>query len=269
MEKEDLLSLFPQILTQFRGALSNLHMASAALASREERGRDEQLNLRAARLDRSFYQMMRLVNQLTAAVYFTEYKPLKLENRELGAVMADLCGEAKGLAYHKKVNFHFEKEPGLFLCAIAPDEMEQLFYNLISNAFKFTPAGGSVSVTLRRSGDRFLISVADTGCGIEPEQMEHIFESYAHFDSMTPPPHGLGLGLALCHYFAVGMGGTLVVQSTPGEGSVFTLSLPQRTVPGGVHDVANGYDPSGGFKPSLRGLADVLPTEAFRVQEQD
>lgn len=267
MEKKDLISLFPQIAQQFRYALSNLHMASAMLAPVEEREQDEELDHRAALLDRSFYQMMRLVNQLTAAVYLTESRPLTLKNRDLSAVLNELCAQVESLAYYKGLKLRFEQEPGVFLCAVAPEELEQLFYNLISNAFKFTPVGGSVTVSLRSSGDRFLISVADTGCGIAVERMEHIFESYAHYDPMTPPPHGLGLGLALCHHFATGMGGTLLAESVPGEGSVFTLSLSRRTVAGGVHDVSPDY--SGGFNLSLMGLADALPAKAYRVREQD
>ena len=247
MEKDHLTALFPQIATQMRYALSNLHMAASALAPVEEREWNEELDRRAALLDQSFYQMLRLVNQLSAAVYLSNDDPLPLRNRDVGELLAELC------AHH--------------VCAVSVDAMEQLLFNLLSNAFKFTPAGGTVTVTLRKKGDSIHLSVSDTGCGIAPERMEHLFDGFSQADPMQPRPHGLGLGLALCRRFAEGQGGALIARSTPGEGSVFTLSLPDRTVEEPLHDLAMDY--AGGFNRALLGLADALPAKAFRVREQD
>lgn len=267
MELEDLSALFPQIIQQFRYALSNLHMASTLLAPASEREKNERMDQRAALLDQSFYQMMRLVNQLSEANAMAQYRLPVLRNRDLSAVISELSAKVESVAYHRGITFHLERDTGMMPCAIAPDEMEQIFYNLLSNALKFTPSGGSITVTLRRGQNCYLLTVADTGCGIEPEQMEHLFESYAHFDPMSPLPHGMGLGLTLSRYYAMSMGGTLIAESTPGKGSKFTLRLPQRTVPDGMHDVPVDY--SGGFNRSLMNLSDALPAKAFRVRESD
>lgn len=267
MQAEDLSDLLPQIVRQFRYALSNLHMASTLLAPVAEREQNERLDKRAAMVDQCFYQMMRLVNQLSAAIRMTQYQPPTLYDRDLGALLDDYCARVESLARHLELNFRYERDPGMFLCAIGPDEMEQLFYNLISNAFKYTPKGGTVTVTLRRGKNRFIITVTDTGCGIEPERLDHIFENYAYCDPLEPGPHGVGLGLTLSHYFAVAMGGTLVAESRVGKGSVFTLSLPIRTMARGLHDVPLDY--AGGFNHSLMGLADVMPHTAFQIRELD
>lgn len=267
MEMEDLSILFPQIVQQFRYALSNLHMSTSLLAPVAEREKNPRLDKLAAQVDQSFYQMLRLVNQLSAVICITEYRPPVLRNRELGTVMDDLCARVESLAHHRGLNFRYEREEGYYLCAIGPEEMEQLFYNLISNAFKFTPAGGTVSVTLRKARNRFVITVADTGCGMTSEEMSQAFESYAHYDPLKPGPHGLGLGLMLSRYFAVAMGGTLVGESSPGKGCKFTLSLPKRTMPDGVHDVPQRY--TSGFNRSLLGLADAMPVQAFQIRELD
>lgn len=267
MEKDHLTALFPQIATQMRYALSNLHMAASALAPVEEREWNEELDRRAALLDQSFYQMLRLVNQLSAAVYLSNDDPLPLRNRDVGELLAGLCAQGASLAAFQGITFRLEDELGHHVCAVSVDAMEQLLFNLLSNAFKFTPAGGTVTVTLRKKGDSIHLSVSDTGCGIAPERMEHLFDGFSQADPMQPRPHGLGLGLALCRRFAEGQGGALIARSTPGEGSVFTLSLPDRTVEEPLHDLAMDY--AGGFNRALLGLADALPVKAFRVREQD
>ena len=77
----------------------------------------------------------------------------------------------------------------------------------------------------------------------------------------------MGLGLALCRRFAQGQGGSLLVTSVQGQGSRFTLSLPDREAPSVLRDVPLDY--SGGFNRFLLGLADAMPAEAFRIREQD
>lgn len=267
MEKEQLSSLFPQIALQMRCALSNLHMAVASLVPAEAREQNQALDERAAVLDQSFYQLLRLVNHLSAAMYLTNSEPLSLHNRDIGDTVGELCAQAASLAPFRGISFRFENMLGHHICAMAPDALEQLVYNLLSNAFKFTPRGGSVAVTLQQKGKQILLTVSDTGCGIPPEQMDHLFESYLYPDPMRPLPHGLGLGLPLCRRFAEGQGGALLARSTPGEGSVFTLSLPDRLVEEPLSDFPVDY--SGGFSRPLLGLADALPAKAFRVREQE
>ena len=265
MEMEQLTALFPHIATQLRYALSNLHMAAAALAPTQARELDPVLDQRAAVLDQSFYQMLRLVNQLSAAVYLADEKPLPLRNRDISELVEELCAAASSLAPLKGLALTVKNELGHHVCAVAPDELEQLVYNLLSNAFKFTPAGGTVEVELRRREGCILLTVRDSGCGIPPEQMEMLFTPHA--DPLLPPPHGVGLGLVLCRRFALGQGGRLLARSEVGQGSEFTLSLPDRLVDEPLSDIHVDY--TGGFSCTLLGLADALPSGAFRVSEQE
>lgn len=142
-----------------------------------------------------------------------------------------------------------------------------MVYHLLSNAFKFTPAGGKITVELRLSGKQILLSVTDTGTGIPAEKLETLFDRYLHENLMDPRPHGLGLGLPLCRRIAEGHGGVLLAESKEGAGSRFTVRMPKRRAEnGGVSDIPLDY--SGGFNPTLLGLADALPTTAFRQKNQ-
>ncbi|HYO76731.1 MAG TPA: PAS domain-containing sensor histidine kinase [Thermoanaerobaculia bacterium] len=112
-----------------------------------------------------------------------------------------------------------------------PDRLQQILLNLLTNAIKFTAAGGSIIVACERDGEKVLIRVRDTGSGIPPQQLERVFDPFVQLDT---PVHnatqrGIGLGLAISRDLARAMDGELTADSTPGEGSVFTLELPVVT----------------------------------------
>lgn len=262
-----LASLFPNISSQLRGALSNLHLAAAQLVPAREREADPELDAKAARLDQSFYQLLRLVNSLSAAAYLTNDDPLPLRDCDLVEEVSSLCEQAGSLAELLGLRLRFVCPMERHICAIAPDQLEQLVYHLLSNAFKFTPAGGTVTVELRLRREQVLLSVTDTGCGISDERVATLFDQYLHKDQPAPPPHGLGLGLALCRRIAEGHGGTLMAESKEGVGSKFTLCIPDRTLGRGLSDIPLDY--SGGFNRTLMALADALPAKAFLIRQQD
>jgi signal transduction histidine kinase len=111
------------------------------------------------------------------------------------------------------------------------DRVEQVLVNLLANAIKFTPRGGRVTLECRGDATRVHISVTDTGIGIPPERHEEIFHPFVQVDARrTGTQEGVGLGLAISRNLARLMDGDLTVESAPGAGSVFTLTLPRPDV---------------------------------------
>jgi signal transduction histidine kinase len=107
------------------------------------------------------------------------------------------------------------------------EKLQQILINLLSNAIKFTPDGGTITLACSASGSMVRVSVRDTGVGIAPEALDTIFEPFVQVDrSLTNLTEGAGLGLAISRELARGMGGELVAESVPGEGSTFTLTMP-------------------------------------------
>ena len=105
--------------------------------------------------------------------------------------------------------------------------LTQVLTNLVDNAIKFTPTGGRITVRVRREGDAVLTEVADTGPGIAPESIPKLFRPFSQVDmSSTRRVGGSGLGLTISKALVEAHGGTIGVQSTPGEGSTFWFTLP-------------------------------------------
>jgi signal transduction histidine kinase len=108
------------------------------------------------------------------------------------------------------------------------DKLQQVMLNVLTNAIKFTPAGGTIAVDCDATDDRVFIHVRDTGMGIRPDRLASVFEAFVQGDRKLNSPHeGVGLGLAISRDLARGMGGDLTVESEVGKGSVFTLWLPR------------------------------------------
>ena len=139
------------------------------------------------------------------------------------------------LAEHAGVGIEIKMPPEPVVVPVDRSRVRQLALNLIENAVKYTPRGGQVVVELGASDGRVVFSVADTGIGIAPGDLPHVFDRFWRADSArtrTGERPGTGLGLAICKWIAEAHGGTIDVQSRPGRGTTFTVGLP-RTDAGG------------------------------------
>jgi CheY-like chemotaxis protein len=132
------------------------------------------------------------------------------------------------------------------------DRLQQIIWNLLSNAIKFTPKGGRVLIRLERINSHVEIIVSDTGVGISPEFLPHVFDRFRQADgSITRSYGGLGLGLAIVRHLVELHGGTVSADSRPGEGATFSVQLPVISVqaveiartPEQVHPTAGGDVP--------------------------
>jgi signal transduction histidine kinase/ActR/RegA family two-component response regulator len=146
----------------------------------------------------------------------------------------DLCENVRGavetmmpMAAAKGVELCFEPQTGIAVTA-DPRRLEQIFLNLLTNAVKFTPAGGRISAQVRRSGPSAEVRVVDTGVGIEQAFLPHVFERFRQADSATTRAvGGLGLGLFISRQLVEAQGGRLEADSNgPGTGATFVVTLP-------------------------------------------
>ena len=129
-----------------------------------------------------------------------------------------------------KVETHYQE--GLKVVAGDADRLQQVVWNLLSNASKFTPARGSVGISVAQDGTTAEIQISDTGPGIDPEFLPHVFERFRQADGSTTRLHGgLGLGLAIVRHLVELHGGTIAAENgTIRSGAVFTVKLPVPSV---------------------------------------
>jgi PAS domain S-box-containing protein len=159
---------------------------------------------------------------------------LRLEVRpvDLADVICTALDVVRPAADAKGIQLRSSLDPYAVQITGDPDRLQQTVWNLLSNAIKFTPKGGLVEVTLRRADPYVEIVVRDTGKGIDPEFLPHVFERFRQSDmSSTRRTAGLGLGLALVKHLVVLHGGNIEADSAGVDhGATFTVRLPVRAV---------------------------------------
>ena len=267
--KEELYLLgqvLPRVAQHLRMPLNNLALSAQQLAAHTD---ETQSGQRAESvLQQSYFRMLRLVNNLDFAPQLLDDTPFYKANIDAVSWLNALCLQAEGLFAEKGVALRYDCDLPYHIVALHKEYMERLVWNLLNNALKFTPAGGTVTVTLKTAGNQLFLAVADTGCGISDEQMETVFDRWLNREESDPATYGLGLGLPLCRRIAEGHGGRLLLASQEGSGTTVTVSLPDITVKNDVvHDVS--VDFAGGFSHVLVELSDGLPYTVFTPENLD
>ena len=167
-------------------------------------------------------RLLRVINQILD-FRKVEGKQEKLAVREIDLV--PFVGEIKSyfdsMASVRAISYTFTSSIKQCTLWIDPDLLEKVFFNLLSNAFKFTPGGGSVRIELTEEGDRVFIRVVDTGSGIQPGNLPHLFDRFYTEDRSM----GTGIGLHLVKEYIHMHGGEIRVESEPGQRTTFTVCL--------------------------------------------
>src|SRR3989475_3188311 len=155
---------------------------------------------------------------------------LHRESVDLRDIIAEAGETGELLAEHAGVGIEIRLPPEPLVFPVDRSRIRQLALNLIENAVKYTPRGGQVSVELSGNDGRAVFTVADTGIGIAPGDLPHVFDRFWRADAArtrTSERAGTGLGLAISKWIAEAHGGTIDVQSRPGRGTTFTVELPR------------------------------------------
>jgi signal transduction histidine kinase len=182
------------------------------------------------RVNRAGTHLLGLINQV---LDLSKIEAGKLELNpqavQLAPLIDEVAGTARQLAEQNNNRLAVEAPNDLGTLTVDPMRLRQILFNLLSNACKFTKQG-KVTLKARRMADGrdwIELAVADSGIGMTPEQQAKLFEEFSQADASTAQRFGgTGLGLAITRKLARIMGGDVTVESTPGQGSVFTVRLP-------------------------------------------
>ena len=178
------------------------------------------VNKEIDRLNRIVSDLLTLVNIDSGAM------KLNLVEVDLSALLQEQVKRLSPLARENGIELECSARDSLF---VTGDQLklQQVIYNVIDNAIKYTPRGGEVHCALSRSGRMAVIRIADTGVGIPAEDLPHIFDRFYRVDkARSRETGGTGLGLSIVKQILLSHGGTIVPESTLGKGTTFTIQLP-------------------------------------------
>jgi PAS domain S-box-containing protein len=181
-------------------------------------------------IDRNATAQVRLIDDMLDTARIMSGK-LRLESQpvDLARIALAAIDVVSPTAAAKQVTIVSSPPSGVMPMLGDPDRLQQIVWNLLANAIKFTPSGGRVSIGLERGADTLQLSVDDSGEGISPEFLPHLFKRFQQADPSSNRRHaGLGLGLSLVRQLVELHGGRIGVTSTVGVGSTFTVTFPSR-----------------------------------------
>lgn len=205
------------------GALRSAIQALAAGATEDTTLREELLNGMEAEVTR----MRHLLDDLTQ-LYGQALGPLELDRSptEISSWLNQTLSPWREAALGKDLRWQISLAPDLPTLSIDPDRLAQALGNIVSNAIKYTPPGGTITISAAISTDTLQIAVQDSGPGIPPKEQLRIFEPFYRGPTSRRFPQGMGLGLTIARDLITAHNGRIEVESVPGTGSCFRILLP-------------------------------------------
>lgn len=166
------------------------------------------------------------VSRIVTGNLHLEVRPIAIDD-----VMAAAIESVAHAAEEKHIAISFNGDANVAVVQADASRIQQVIWNLLTNAIKFTPVGGAISIRREQHGDDLELEVRDNGEGIDPALLPHIFDRFRQSaKARTKAPTGLGLGLAIAHHIVAAHGGTLEARSSgPGTGATFIVHLPLAT----------------------------------------
>lgn len=201
-------------------------------------------------------RLKRVVSQL---LEFRKVESNKMDMRvteiDLVTFIEDVSSYFDNMAQSKQIQYSFQHDVSSVMLWVDTDKMEKILANLLSNAFKFTPDGGTVTIRLQDHAGYVILSVEDNGKGIQPQNLSSVFDQFFTADHLT----GTGIGLHLTHEFVGMHKGSIRVESEPGKRTVFFVELPK----GKSH-----FDESCVFAPSVTELSSGVANLDTREMDE-
>ena len=226
LKDEFLATLSHELRTPLNAIVGWTHVARAGMLPPPE------LERALERIERNAQAQSRLINDLLEVSRITTGKfRLEPRNTDLVAVVNNAIEAIGPTAAARRVGIERRVSAETLATIADPDRLQQVVWNLISNAVRFTSAGGLVTVSLTREGDMDELRVTDTGIGIDPAFLPNVFDTFRQADASSTRTHGgLGLGLAIVRRITDLHGGHVAAESAGrGYGATFIVRLPVRT----------------------------------------
>ena len=209
-----------------KSPLATITMA-ASLLDDESRSQAEKAQM-LGMVKRATARMDRLIRDILEVSRIDAGRTLPIAARcaDVGPCVREVCEAHAFLAQGSGVRLECDVEPGLPPARVDCDRIAQVLANLIGNALKFTPAGGRVLVEAAAEEDAIMVAVSDSGPGMSSDEVERVFDPY--WQAQRTASLGSGLGLKIAKAIIEAHGGSIQVESAPGQGTTFRFRLPRH-----------------------------------------
>ena len=248
-----------------RSPLTSVMAVAEQLFPLEQDDQDPALQDQVARINRGLLQMMRIICNMSDAYRSNQESPSQMETREIGGFLEEIFRTAAPMIAHTGIRLDFSGLTEPVYGLIDPDKLERAVHNILSNAVKFTPEGGTIAAKLTRKGKMLCLSVEDSGCGIQEAIRGSVYERYRREPALEDSRHGIGLGMVLIRSAATVHGGTVLLEQPEGRGSKLTMTIAIRTTKSSmVRSPIFEVDYAGGMDHRLLELSGCLPAKLYQ-----
>lgn len=221
-----------------------------------------------ARINKSLFQMLRVIGNMSDAARYQEPAEQLSEIRDITAILEELFQETAVLAEQAGLRLTFQNLPRKLLMLVDAEKLERALYNILSNAIKFTPAGGTIEANLTQRGKLLYLTVQDSGSGVDPAIRSGIHSRYLRQPGIEDGRYGIGLGMVLIRAAALAHGGTVLMEHPADSGTRITMTLEIRQDTGGaLRSPILRVDYAGERSHGLVELSEVLPAALYQKDQ--
>lgn len=225
---------------------------------------DAQSKQSLSQMNKGLYQLLRIVTNMSDAYRYSCQSAIHLQTVNLRAVFDEILEKSQALLGHTNLKLSYQGLERDQYALANEDMLSRSVYNLISNAIKFSPAGGEISVKVTANATMVCLQVTDQGEGISTEVQPTVFTRYLRQPGIEDGRFGIGLGMALIRSTAAAHGGTVLMDHPVNGGTRFTLTLALKQASDNLlRSKTVGFDPLGGMDLGLIQLSDALPSEEY------
>ena len=255
-ESDSALQALSLAARELRDPLAAIMVSAGAL-----QGDDAQLAL----LNRGVHQMLRIIGNMSDACRVPPAS--RQETTDVCALFSEIFEKAAALAETANVTIRYQGPEQPVFCLADQEQLERAVLNLISNALKFAPAGGTLDASLTKSGKMLRFSIRDNGPGFAQNLLGNAFNRYLRQPCIEDGRNGLGLGMVLVRTAAASHGGAVLIDQPEGGGARVTMTMSIRQNTSGIlRSPVLRVDYAGEQDHALVELADCLPAEVYKKE---
>ena len=249
---------------ELREPLTNVMVTAGRLFPLSTQESDPVLREQAARLNRGLYQMLRILGNMSDA---GQVRTSRMEVLDLRCVMAEIFEKAASMVAHTGITLTYSASQETLLSLADREQLERAVLNILSNAIKFTPSGGTIQAALTRKGNLLSLSVVDSGDGIPEGILSSLFRRYLRQPGIEDSRFGIGLGMVLIRNAAAAHGGTVLIDQPQGSGTRVTLTIQLQQNPGTeLRSPVLWVDYAGERDHCLLELSESLPAHLYKTE---